>query len=114
MFELSFDAAADRNRLSYARAKQGDLKLSNRDLDTGRRVSPGEYALTDKTYDKLLLMLAEKRFDGVTPEIRVDILGFYDRMTSPDQHGTGVQLNALRAYIPVGGDNRSSPQRRPE
>ena len=116
MFELSFDAAADRNRLSYARAKQGDLKLSNRDLDTGRRVSPGEYALTDKTYDKLLLMLAEKKFDGVTPEIRVDILGFYDRMKSPDQHGIGVQLNALRAYIPVGvvGDNRSSPQRRPE
>jgi len=109
MFEISFDAAADRNRLSYAQAKQGELKLSNRDLDTGKRVNPGEYVLTDKTYDKLLRMLAERKFDGVTREIRADILGFYDRMKSPDQHGIGVQLDALRAYTPV-EDNRRSPR----
>jgi hypothetical protein len=65
--------------------------------------------LTDKTYDKLLRMLAERKFDGVTREIRADILGFYDRMKSPDQHGIGVQLGALRAYTPV-EDNRRSPR----
>ena len=97
IFEASFDAATDRNRSSYAQAMNGELKLSNRDLDTGRRVSPGEYALTDRTYDRLLMMLAERKFAGVTHEIRVDILGFYDRMTSPDQHGIGPQLDALRA-----------------
>ena len=109
MFEISFDAAVEGNRLSYAQAKQGEMKLSNRDLDTGRRVNPGEYVLTDKTYDKLLRMLAERKFDGVTREIRADILGFYDRMKSPDQHGIGVQLDALRAYTPV-EDNRRSPR----
>lgn len=101
MFETSFDAAAQRNRLSYAQAEQGGLKLTNRDLDTGRRVSPGEYALTDRTYDKLLVKLAEKKFDGVTPDIRQNILGFYDAMKSPDPHGIGVQLMLLRAYRPV-------------
>jgi hypothetical protein len=101
MFEDSFDAAADRNRSSYAQAMKGELKLSNRDLDTGRRVNPGEYALTDKTYDKLLVMLAERKFAGVTREIRADILGFYDRMKSPDPHGIGPQLDALRAYTPI-------------
>jgi hypothetical protein len=101
MFETSFDAAAERNRLSYAQAEQGGLKLTNRDLDTGRRVSPGEYALTDRTYDKLLVKLAEKKFDGVTPDIRQNILAFYDAMETPDPHGVNVQLNWLRAYRPM-------------
>jgi len=101
MFETSFDAAAQRNRLSYAQAEQGGLKLTNRDLDTGRRVSPGEYALTDRTYDKLLVKLAEKKFDGVTPDIRQNILAFYEGMKTPDPHGINVQLNLLRAYRPM-------------
>jgi len=101
MFETSFDAAARRNRLSYAQVEQGGLKLTNRDLDTGRRVSPGEYALTDRAYDKLLAKLAEKKFDGVTTDIRENILGFYDAMKSPDPHGIGRQLRLLRAYRPV-------------
>jgi hypothetical protein len=101
MFEESFDAAAQRNRLSFEQAGRGGLKLSNRDLDTGRMVSPGEYALTDRTYDKLLVKLAEKKFDGVTPGIRENILGFYDSMPTPHQHDIGAQLNALRAHVPV-------------
>ena len=98
MFEASFDAAARRNRLSYAEAEQGGLKLPNRDLDTGRRVSAGEYALTDRTYDQLLVRLAATRFDGMTPEIRQNVLSFYDSMKSPDQHGLGRQLELLRAH----------------
>ena len=100
MFENSFDAAAQRNRLSYAQAEQGGLKLTNRDLDTGRRVSPGEYALTDRTYDKLLVKLAEEQFGGVTPNIRENILSFYDAMKSPDPHGVEQQLKSLRGYRP--------------
>jgi hypothetical protein len=100
MFEGSFDAAVRRNRSSFAQAKEGGLRLSNRDLDTGRPVSPGEYALTDRTYDKLLVKLAQKKFDGVTPEIRENILGFYDAMKSSDQHGIGAELDALRGYRP--------------
>jgi hypothetical protein len=101
MFEDSFDAAAQRNRLSFEQAGQGGLKLTNRDLDTGRQVSPGEYALTDRTYDKLLVKLAEKKFDGVTPEIRAIIFGFYDSMPTPHQHDVASQLDALRAHVPV-------------
>ena len=36
------------------------LKIANRDLDTGKPVHPGEYAFTDKTYDKLLVKLADR------------------------------------------------------
>jgi hypothetical protein len=61
-------------------------------------VSPGEYLLTDRTYDKLLAKLAEKKFDGVTPELRENIVTFYDQMKTPDPHGIGIQLTALKAF----------------
>jgi hypothetical protein len=60
-------------------------------------VSPGEYLLTDRTYDKLLIKLAEKKFDDVTPELRENIMSFYAQMKTPDRHGVGPQLAALRA-----------------
>jgi hypothetical protein len=100
MFEDSFDAAVRRNRSAFVQAEESGLRLSNRDLDTGRPVGPGEYALTDRTYDKLLVTLAEKKFDGVTPAIRENILGFYDAMKSPDPHGIGPRVDALRGYKP--------------
>jgi hypothetical protein len=100
MFETSFDAAVRRNRLAFAESEEGGLRLPNRDLDTGRPVSAGEYALTDHTYDTLLVKLEQKRFDGVTTQIRENILAFYDGMKSPDQHGISRQLDALRTYRP--------------
>lgn len=60
-------------------------------------MSPGEYLLTDKTYDKLLAKLAEKKFGDVTPQLRENITSFYAQMKTPDQHGIGPQLTALRA-----------------
>jgi hypothetical protein len=101
MFEASFDASVRRNRRSFTQAEDGVLRLSNRDLDTGRPVSAGEYELSDKTYDRLLTLLAERQFRGVTPEIRANILAFYDGMKSPDKHGIGAQVELLRAYKPV-------------
>jgi hypothetical protein len=98
MFEDSFDAAVKRDRQSFADAMVGDLRISNRDLDTGKPVSPGEYLLTDRTYDKLLVKLAEKKFDGVSPELRENIVSFYAQMKTPDQHGIGPQLTALLAF----------------
>jgi hypothetical protein len=102
MFEDSFDAAIKRDRQSFADAKAGDLRISNRDLDTGKPVRPGEYLLTDRTYDKLLVKLAEKKFDGVTPELRENIVSFYARMNTPDRHGIGPQLTALKAFADPG------------
>ena len=98
MFEDSFDATVKRDRATFAQARTGDLRIANRDLDTGRSVSPGEYGLTDRTYDHLLVKLAGKKFDGVTPELRANILSFYAHMKTPDPHGVGPQLQALQAF----------------
>ena len=97
MFEDSFDAAIKHDRESFAQAKTGNLKIANRDLDTGKTVRPGEYVFTDKTYDKLVAKLADKKFTGVTPALRANILSFYAHMKTPDPHGIVPQLEALKA-----------------
>jgi hypothetical protein len=100
MFEDSFDASVTRSRNTYAQANTGSLRIANRDLDTGMPVHPGEYAFTDKTYDKLLVKLAEKKFSGVTTELRDNIVGFYARMKTPDKHLIDAQLAALKGFEP--------------
>jgi hypothetical protein len=97
MFEDSFNGAVKRDRASLAAIGAGTLPAANRDLDTGGVVTPGEYALTDRTYDKLLVKLAEKKFKGVTPELRANVLEFYGRMKTPDRHGIDRQLAELKA-----------------
>jgi hypothetical protein len=97
MFEDSFDAAVRRDHQSFGDISKQNFRIANRDLDTGKPVSPGEYRLTDTTYDALLRKIAEKRFEGVSPELREDILGFYARMKMPDAHGITAQLDALKA-----------------
>jgi hypothetical protein len=98
MFEDSFDAAVNRDKQNFAEAKAGVLKVANRDLDTGKKVEPGEYSFTDKTYDRLLTKLASKKFEGVSPELAANILGFYAAMPTPDGHGVGLQLEALKVF----------------
>jgi hypothetical protein len=100
MFQMSFDAAVQFDRRSFAEVRAKDLKLSNLDLDTGRVVRPGEYALTDQTYDRLLQKLAEKAFADISGELRDNILRFYAGMRAPDPHGVEGELAALKAYTP--------------
>jgi hypothetical protein len=97
MFEDSFDAAVKRDRQSFAEANAGPLRIANLDLDTGHSVRPGEYLFTDRTYDTLLVKVAQKNFEGVSPDLRGNILSFYGRMKAPDGHGIGPQLAALKA-----------------
>jgi hypothetical protein len=101
MFEDSFDAAVKRDQQSFLEARSGDLKISNRDLDTGKKVEPGEYELTDRAYDKLLTKLGEKKFEGVSAELKDNIVNFYASMEGPDPHGIGPKLEALKAFQPA-------------
>jgi len=88
----------NRDRQTFAGIKADNLKISNRDLDTGKLATPGEYEFTDRTYDKLLLKLAAKNVEGVKPELRDNILSFYAGMKNPDTHGIDAQLTALKAF----------------
>lgn len=96
MFEQSFDAAVKQDQMTFSEIAAGNPQIRNRDLDTGMPVEPGEYHLTDLTYDQLLKKLAAKKFQSVTPELRANVLAFYAAMKTPDPHGTAQALAALK------------------
>jgi hypothetical protein len=51
--------------------------LPNRDLDTGAKVQPGAYRLTDETYAKLLDRLVADPRHTVPPGLKSDIVNYY-------------------------------------
>ena len=59
------------------------MHLENRDCDTGKDTGPGEYALSDKTYAKLVDKLADQDFDQVSPELQTDILHYFAPAEAP-------------------------------
>ena len=83
MFIESFDATLTDYRGVLARARTGRLDLPNKDFDTGEPTRAGEYKLADETYAKLLLKLAGRDFESVTPELRQNILAFYGDLNLP-------------------------------
>jgi len=60
-----------------------DLKLANKDCDTGLDTKAGEYSLTDKAYGRLLKQLTDKKFEHLTPQLQENILEFYADLNAP-------------------------------
>jgi Zinc dependent phospholipase C len=58
------------------------MNLENRDLDTGYRVKPGSYALTDETYAKLLDKLT-KLGEPLPDRLKQDIEDYYADPAAP-------------------------------
>jgi hypothetical protein len=83
MFMESFNATLDRYRALLGSARAGALKLDNTDFDTGRLTRAGEYALADEAYAKFVMKLADKKFEGVTPDVRENILAFFSNLDAP-------------------------------
>ena len=60
-----------------------DTGLADRDLDTGERVVPGGYPLTDKTYAKLLARLTKFPTEQIPAGLKQDILAYYADPAAP-------------------------------
>ena len=58
------------------------MKLENRDLDTGDKVRPGGYRLTDQTYAQLLQKVTELGAP-VPATLKRDILNYYANPSAP-------------------------------
>ena len=83
LYIASVDKTLDdyRHLLSETDAKQ--LQLTNTDFDTGHVTRAGEYVLTDKAYARLLDGLAKHNFEGVTPELKDNVIAFYGDLSAP-------------------------------
>jgi hypothetical protein len=82
IFMASFNASIDRYRELLVELKRDRLQLPNQNFDTGALTQAGQYKLTDAAYAKLLDKLAHHYAD-MSPELRGDLLGFYNNLEAP-------------------------------
>ena len=83
MFEASFNATLDRYRALLGQMDSGPPDLPNDNFDTGSATGPGKYRLNDEAYAKLLDALAKQNFNGMSPELRANLLEFYGHPDAP-------------------------------
>jgi len=83
MYIKSINVTVDRYRAFLEQTRANSLQLPNVDFDTGQETKAAEYSLTDDTYAKLLSRLSEHKFNGVTPDLRDNILRFYSDLSAP-------------------------------
>jgi hypothetical protein len=102
LFIQSFDTVSARYRTALKYLKTGGDNLANINFDTGHPTQPDAYALTDKTYDKLLGELQKKHFADIGKGLKEHLLDFYT-LKAPvigkpdnDQQATQKALQELR------------------
>lgn len=83
MYIKSMDLTVEDYHRLLDETRVEDLRLSNKDCDTGKEARAGEYVLTDKTYARLLDELTQKNFAALTPDLKNDILAFYSNLSAP-------------------------------
>ncbi len=95
LFLESFASARQHYGHSLATLRAGTLDLPNTNFDTGLPTRRGAYTLADDTYDELLGKVADRAFDGVTPELRANLIAYYGAATVAPK--TRSQVDALIA-----------------
>ncbi len=70
-------------RRQIGRMGSNDHALPNRDLDTGSKVKPGGYTLTDSTYAELLREITRTPLQPIPPGLKEDVLEYYSDPSAP-------------------------------
>ncbi len=83
LYIKSINKTIDQYRVFLEQVRTDTMVLSNSDLDTGQLTTAAEYSLTDQSYAALLSQLSERKFDRISPELRVNILQFYSDLSLP-------------------------------
>ncbi len=83
MFMASFNATLVNYRALLANVSAGRLELANENFDVGEPVAAGKYLGADQAYDQLLGKLADRKFAGVSPELRANVLDYYKDRKPP-------------------------------
>ncbi|HEY6293506.1 MAG TPA: zinc dependent phospholipase C family protein [Terriglobia bacterium] len=78
LFADSLKATVESYEAQLEAARAGAYDPSDVDLDTGRPTRPGEYVYCDRTYAKLLHKLEGTHYAAVSPELRDNLLSFYE------------------------------------
>jgi hypothetical protein len=79
----SVNAATDELQRLLKAGSRSPSSLPNRDLDTGEKVRPGAYPLTDQTYAKLLNALTRQPLQKLPAGLKQDVLDYYADPQTP-------------------------------
>jgi hypothetical protein len=115
LYFKSVNATVDQYRTFLHAVGADSLRLTNCDLDDGKVTAAGEYSLADDTYAKLLEQLTDRKFDGMTPQLRNNIAAFYSepstaidtKRTEADRKKLDTDLDALKALSLTDGTGAS-------
>ena len=84
MFEASFNHTLDHYRKLLRQQRETQRPdLTNDNFDLGTVTAPGQYEMSDEAHAKLLDKLSRQDFAGMTPEIRNELLSFFDSPDTP-------------------------------
>jgi hypothetical protein len=83
LYLRSVNSASDLLKHLLATWNTSENSLSNRDLDTGDKVRPGAYRLTDETYAKLLDAVTHSSSNALPAGLRQAILDYYEDSQAP-------------------------------
>ncbi len=82
LFMQSFDRSVTEYTAQVDRVRANTLKMANPNYDLGEGVKPGVYALQDQTYAYWLDQLAAKQYESVTPDMREELLKYFQTVPS--------------------------------
>lgn len=108
LYITSINATVDQYRAYLREVRANRLVSPNLDLDDGKATKAAEYTLADETYANLLDKLSGIKFEGVSPQLRDNILEFYSGypMAVPSRNNLTLpqkvlkELDGLRAMAP--------------
>jgi Zinc dependent phospholipase C len=83
LFVKSIDSTLQDYGKFLDEARKGTLQLEDKDFDTGHETRPGEYALADQTYARLVGDLAKSQFKDLSPPLRENIETYYSNSEAP-------------------------------
>jgi hypothetical protein len=99
LFLKSFATTVDRYRALLGDVRADRLSIENRNLDTGRAVQSGDYGMADEMYAELVQTLAKKKFEGVPPALRANILQFYGQRAQAPEGMKAKEWARLQGHV---------------
>ncbi len=109
LFMKSFNSTLDEYRKLLAETGRTSPTLRDYNFDTGKPTQAGDYRLADNAYADFLKKLDEKQFQGVQPDLRANILSYYENAKAPvatedkthEWEKLQKNLQELKAYQPA-------------
>jgi hypothetical protein len=103
MFMASFNATVENYRALLENLNSNRLQLANENFDLGEPSVAGQYKGADEAYDHLVEKLADKKFAGVTPDLRANLLNYYKDRKAPVAENNENNKKAAEEWTKLAG-----------